>query len=87
MKQEDDSDANWLQAAVIADDDVDMLNVSQIDISVDDDQTSSNSYQVDDLTFGNDNEFEEYENIERTEAQIDDDLTEEIRNSQNKEFV
>lgn len=45
-----------------------MINMSQVSIGFDDDQSSNNSNYVDDLTFGNDDEFEEYENIERTEA-------------------
>jgi hypothetical protein len=39
------------------------------------------------LTFGNDEEFEEIENLELTEAKIDEDLPDEIREVQNKEFV
>lgn len=87
LKQDDDSDANWLQAAVIADDDVEMVNMSQISIGFDDDQSGSNSNYDDDLTFGNDDAFEEYEEIERTEAEIDKDLGEDVINSQNKEFI
>jgi hypothetical protein len=39
------------------------------------------------LTFGNDDAFEEYEEIERTEAEIDKDLGDDVINSQNKEFI
>lgn len=87
LKQDDDSDANWLQAAVIADDDIEMVNMSQISIGFDDDQSGSNSNYDDDLTFGNDDAFEEYEEIERTEAEIDKDLGDDVINSQNKEFI
>lgn len=88
QKDEDNADINWLQAAVIAEDDVEMLDASAISFDIDDEKSYAsevgNGYE--EYMFDN-NELSELEKLEISEAQIDEDLDADVREGQNKEFL
>ena len=83
------NDKNWLEAAVIADEeDVNMSeSASQISFQDEmDDYQDMAQGQWDNFMF-DDKELTELEKLENSEAQIDEDLGSEFKDGQNKEFL